>query len=331
MSELIIYIIAVVVKALIIVAIMAALSGLATYAERKVLAYMQRRIGPNMVGPSGVAQLVADMIKLFCKEDIVPGNSNKFIFLLAPLITATGAFVAMSVVPFFPTFKVFGCTIEPIVANVNVGILFLLAAGSTCIYGVFLGGLSSYNKYGLIGSVRSLLQLISFEVINGLSLVPVIMLVGSLSLVDIVTAQSHGVGSWFVWKEPICFILFWIASFVECNRTPFCLTENETELIAGATTTYSGMRFGLFFIGEYATIFIYSWVLALIFFGGYNSLWFIPGAIAMIIKMLIFFFCFLWARAAWPHLRPDQLMNFCWKVCMPLAIICIVVTAFCIV
>ena len=315
-----------IVKAFVILAVIATLAGLGTYAERKVLAYMQRRVGPCMVGPFGLLQVVADMIKLFTKEDALPANANKITFKIAPLISAVSAFVALSVVPFLPEFSIFGHTIRPILSDINVGILFLLGASASCAYGILIGGLSSYNKWSIIGSARSILQLISFEIINGLSLIPIVMIVGSLSLIDIVNAQNSGIGGWFVWKEPLCFVLFLIAAFVECNRTPLCLTENESELIAGATTAYSGMRWGMFFIGEYANMITYSVVISLVFLGGYNPIWFIPGGIVIIAKSSFFFFLFLWARAAWPHLRPDQLMSLCWKICMPLALLCIVVT-----
>lgn len=326
MSETTFLIIETIVKAVVILAVIATLAGFGTYAERKVLAYMQRRIGPYVVGPFGLLQVLADMIKLFTKEDTIPAGANKITFKIAPIISAVGAFVALSVVPFLPEFTVFGHTIRPILSDINVGVLFLLGASGTCVYGTLIGGLSSYNKWGLIGSVRSILQLISFELINGLSLIPIIMVVGSLSLIDIVNAQSSGIGGWFIWKMPICFVLFLIASFVECNRTPLCLTENETELVAGASTAYSGMRWGMFFIAEYANMITYSVVISLIFLGGFNPIWFIPGGIVIIIKASLFFFLFLWARAAWPHLRPDQLMALCWKVCMPLALLCIVLT-----
>jgi NADH-quinone oxidoreductase subunit H len=211
-------------------------------------------------------------------------------------------------------------------SDVGIGILFVLAVSSVCVYGLIVGGLATYNKWSLIASMRAVLQLISFEIINGLSLIPIIMMVGSLSLIDIVNAQSGGIGGWFVWKQPICFIVFLIASFIECNRTPFCLTENDPELVAGITTGYSGMRFGMFFIAEYGNMITYSIVLSLIFFGGFNSMWFIPGGIAIFLKASFFFFLFLWARATYPHLRPDQLMGLCWKVLMPLCLVVIFIT-----
>lgn len=326
MSESAFLILQTVLKAVIILAVMALFAGLATYAERKVLARMQRRVGPWMVGPAGIAQIIADMIKLFTKEDLIPAHANRITFMLAPLISVTAAFVAMSAIPFLPEFSLFGYTVHPILSDINVGILFILAVSGSCVYGTLIGGISSYNKYSLIGSMRAVLQLISFEIINGLSLIPIVMMVGSVSLIDIVNAQNSGIESWFIWKQPVCFVLFLIASFVECNRTPFCLTENETELVAGCTTAYSGMRFGVFFIAEYANMLSYSIIITLIFFGGYNPVWFIPGGIMIFFKASLFFFFFLWTRAAWPHLRPDQLMSLCWKVCMPIALICVLVT-----
>jgi len=315
-----------VIKALVILAVIASLAGLGTYAERKVLAYMQRRVGPWMVGPKGLVQIVADMIKLFTKEDTVPAGANKITFMIAPIISATAAFTAMATIPFLPEFTIFGHKVHPILSDVSIGVLFLLAVGSTGIFGLIIGGLSSYNKWGLLGSMRAVLQLISFEIINGLSLIPIIMMVGSLSIIDIVNAQIGGVGSWFVWKQPICFIAFLVATFIECNRTPFCLTENDPELLAGVTTAYSGMRFGMFFIAEYANMITYSVVIALIFFGGFNPIWFIPGGIAILLKASFFFFFFLWTRATFPHLRPDQLMGLCWKVLMPLCLAMIFIT-----
>lgn len=319
MGDLTFYIIETLLKAVIVLAVIASLAGLATYAERKVLAGMQRRIGPDMVGPVGIAQLLADMIKLFTKEDVVPSNSNRLIFLIAPLVAVTGAFVALSAVPFLPEFQFFGRTIRPIISDVGVGILFVMGASSMAVYGTLLGGLASANKWGLISAARAVVQLLSFEIVNGLAVLPIILLVSSLSLIDINNAQASFC-SWFVWKQPVACVLFIMASFIEANRTPFCLTENETELVAGYATEYSGMRFGVFFIAEYAHMITATFLITLLFFGGFNPLWFIPGALAMFLKVSFFFFFFLWTRAAWPHLRPDQLMGFCWKILLPIAI-----------
>ncbi|MCI6989531.1 MAG: NADH-quinone oxidoreductase subunit NuoH [Campylobacter sp.] len=326
MSDFAFYVLTTIIKVVVVLAVIATLAGLGTYFERKILAFMQRRVGPWVVGPFGLAQILADMIKLFTKEDIVPNTANRFLFKIAPLICVTGAFVSLSVVPFLPEFELFGRTVQPIIADVSVGVLFLLGVSATCVFGGLIGGIAANNKWSIISSMRSVLQLLSFEIINGLSLIPVIMMVGSLSLIDIVAEQSGGVGSWYVWSQPVCFVIFLIACFIECNRTPLNLVENETEIVAGTTTAYSGMRFGVFFIAEYANMITYSIVVSLIFFGGYNSFWFIPGGVMMIVKASFFFFLFLWTRAAWPHLRPDQLMGLCWKVLMPLALLCILIT-----
>lgn len=327
MSEMSFFILETIIKAVVILAVIASLSGLGTYAERKVLAYMQRRIGPDMVGIFGLGQILCDMIKLFTKEDAIPRGANRVMFWVAPLIAVTGAFTALSVVPFLPEFEIFGRKVEPILSDVGIGLLFLMSVSSTSVYGTLIGGLAGYNKWGLIASMRAVLQLLSFEIINGLSIIPIVMITSSLSITKIVAEQDGGIGDWFLWSQPVAFFLFWIASFIECNRTPTCLTENETELVAGATTAYCGMRFGLFFIAEYANMITYSIVLALLFCGGYNKTWIIPGGAMIFIKASFFFFCFLWTRAAWPHLRPDQLIGLCWKVLMPIALINIIITA----
>ncbi|MBR8465460.1 NADH-quinone oxidoreductase subunit NuoH [Campylobacter sp. faydin G-140] len=325
MSDTLFFIIETLLKATVILTVMASLAGLGTYAERKVLAYMQRRIGPDMVGPAGILQIVADMIKLFTKEDIVPINANKFIFLIAPLISAIAAFAALAPVPFLPEFELFGRTIRPILADINVGVLYIMGVTAVCVFSPFMAGLASYNKYALISAARAVMALVSFEVVSGIALLSVVMIVGSLSLIDINNYQSS-VFTWFAFKQPLAFVLFLIASFVECNRTPFCLTENETELVAGYGTEYSGMRWGMFFIGEYANMITYSIIITLVFLGGFNQFWFLHGGIMILIKSSFVFFFFLWTRAAWPHLRPDQLMSLCWKILLPLALANVVIT-----
>ena len=321
------FVITTIVKAVVILAVMASLAGLATYAERKVLAYMQRRVGPDMVGPAGVLQIVADMIKLFTKEDIVPANANKFIFLIAPLISAIAAFAALAPVPFLPEFEVFGHTIRPILADINVGVLYIAGVAAVCVFSPLAAGLASYNKFALISAARAVVSLLSFEVVAGMALLSVVMVTSSLSLVDINNYQK-GIFNWLVFKQPLAFVLFVMASFVECNRTPFCLTENETEIVAGYGTEYSGMRWAMFFIGEYTNMIAASIIITLLFLGGFNEFLFIPGGLMILLKSSLVFFFFLWTRASWPHLRVDQLSMLCWKILLPLGILNVVITGF---
>lgn len=321
------FVITTIVKAVVILAVMASLAGLATYAERKVLAYMQRRVGPDMVGPAGVLQIVADMIKLFTKEDIVPANANKFIFLIAPLISAIAAFSALAPVPFLPEFEVFGHTIRPILADINVGVLYIAGVAAVCVFSPLAAGLASYNKFALISAARAVVALLSFEVVAGMALLSVVMVTSSLSLVDINNYQK-GIFNWLIFKQPLAFVLFVMASFVECNRTPFCLTENETEIVAGYGTEYSGMRWAMFFIGEYTNMIAASIIITLLFLGGFNEFLFIPGGLMILLKSSLVFFFFLWTRASWPHLRVDQLSMLCWKILLPLGILNVVITGF---
>ncbi|MEA2049384.1 MAG: NADH-quinone oxidoreductase subunit NuoH [Campylobacterota bacterium] len=307
-----------IVKVVVILSVFSALAGFTTYIERKVLAFMQRRPGPLHVGPYGVLQILADGAKLFTKEDFIPQNANRLIFMVAPIITAATAFIAMTAVPFMP---------GVIVSDVNVGVLFVLGVMATGLYGPLLGGMAQANKWGLLGGARTAIQLLSYEVVTGLSLLGPLMLVGSLSLIDINNYQAGGISDWLIWTQPLAFFLFLIAGYAETNRTPFDLLEHEAEVVAGYATEYSGMRWGMFFIGEYANLFTVSFLTALMFLGGFNDLWFIPGAIAIILKVMFLIFLFLWTRASWPHVRPDQLMWLCWKILMPLGLLNILVTA----
>lgn len=316
----------IIIKIIVILLVFSALAGFGTYLDRKFLGLMQKRLGPAYVGPFGLLQVVADAIKLFLKEDILPQNANKVIFRLAPVIAVATAFIAMSPVPFLPEFKLFGETIRPIVSDINVGVLFVLSVSAIGAYAPLLAGLSSGSKYSLIGAARAVSQLLSFEVVSGLSLLAPIMIVGSLSLIDINNYQKDSL--WLVCYQPVAFVLFLIAGYAETNRTPFDLLEHEAEIVSGYITEYSGLKWGMFFIGEYANMFTLSFIISIIFFGGFNPIWFIPGGIAIILKVAFFIFLFVWVRATYPHVRPDQLMAFCWKILMPLAIVNILVTGF---
>ncbi len=323
----------VLIKAVLILAIISALAGFGTFIERKVLAFMQRRLGPMHVGPYGLLQIAADGIKLFTKEDIIPQNANKLIFMIAPIITAATAFIALSAVPVFPDFTIpefvpvlGGVFVPSIAADLNVGILFVLGMMAAGLYGPLLAGMSQANKWGIIGAARTAVQFLSYEVVTGLSILAPIMLVGSLSFVDFNNYQQEGVMSWMIWQQPVAFVLFLIAGFAETNRTPFDLLEHEAEVVSGYATEYSGMRWGMFFIGEYANMITISIIAAIVFLGGYDAASTF-GWLFIMLKIAFFFFLMLWVRAAWPHVRPDQLMWLCWKVLMPLALVNILITA----
>jgi NADH-quinone oxidoreductase subunit H len=317
------YLIETIIKIVVILLVFSALAGIGTYFERKILAFMQRRLGPMNVGPYGVLQFGADAIKLFTKEDIIPTGVVSRIFKIAPIITAATAFMAAAAIPFLPSFEIFGYTVNPIVSDINVGLLYILGVMAIGLYGPLLGGMASANKYSLISAARAAAVFISYEVVTGLSILAPIMMVGSLSLIDFNNYQLEN--GWIVWSQPVAFILFWIAAFAETGRTPFHLIANDHEIIDGFGTEYSGMRWGLFFIGEYANMFFISFVIPLLFLGGFGD-GSVLGALAFLGKVAFFFFFFLWTRAAWPDVRPDQLMWLCWKVLMPIALINVVIT-----
>lgn len=316
----------IIIKILVILLVFSALAGYGTYLDRKVLGLMQKRLGPMHIGPWGLLQVVADGIKLFVKEDIIPKNANALLFRLAPIIAVATAFIAMAPVPFLPEFTLFGETIRPIVADINVGILFVLSVSAVGTYGPLFAGLSSANKYSLIGAARAVSQLLSFEVVSGLAILAPIMVVGSLSLIDLNNYQKDGL--WLICYQPVAFVLFLVAGYAETNRTPFDLLEHEAEIVAGYITEYCGLKWGMFFIGEYANMFTLAFIVSIIFCGGFNPIWIIPGGVAILLKVAFFIFLFCWARATFPHIRPDQLMGLCWKVLMPLAIVNILITGF---
>ena len=297
-----------------------------TYYERKALARIQSRIGPNRAGPFGILQPVADAVKLIFKEEFVPAKSDKLLFLLAPVITVIPALIITAVVPWGRSVTLFGRQIHLYLADVNVGVLYLGAVASISVYGIVLAGWSSNNKYAMMGGLRSTAQMISYELALGLSFVSVTLLAGSMSLVDIVEAQgAHGVLGWFIWNlsQPLGFIIFLIAGMAETNRSPFDMPEAEQELTAGYHTEYSGMKFALFFMAEYIKIIAISMIASTLFLGGYlgpfvdKVAWL--GPIYLLIKTLIMIFVFIWVRATFPRFRYDRLMAFGWKVLLPLA------------
>jgi NADH-quinone oxidoreductase subunit H len=318
-----IYLLISLVKVLIVFTAMLLIVAYMTLLERKVLARMQVRFGPNRVGPFGLLQPVADGIKLFFKEDIIVPHANRIIYILAPGVIVTTALVSYAVIPFGDSVKILGQSIDLVVADVNVGLLYLFAVSSLGVYGVVMGGWASNNKYSLLGAIRSSAQMISYELSLGLSIVGVLMIAGSLSLNKIVEAQSP---VWFILYQPLGFIIYLISAVAECSRTPFDLTECENELVAGYQTEYSSMKFGLYYLAEYAHILVVSSLAVSLFFGGWQGP-FLPPVIWFLIKVFIFIFFFIWIRATFPRFRYDQLMKFGWKVLFPLALVNILLTA----
>jgi NADH-quinone oxidoreductase subunit H len=292
--------------------------------ERKVMAHMQVRLGPMRVGPHGLLQPIADGIKLLFKEDIIPEKANKLLFVLAPVITLIPALVTFAVIPFGDKIKIFGYSIDLVITDINVGLLYVLAVSSLGVYGVVMAGWASNNKYSLLGGIRSAAQMISYELTLGLSLIGVIMLTGSLSLVDIVNAQTK---LWHVLLQPLGFFIYAVSAIAEVNRTPFDLPEAETELVAGYHTEYSSMKFAMFFMAEYANMITVSAIAVTFFFGGWRGP-FLPPVVWFLLKLSCCLFFFVWLRSTYPRLRYDQLMNFGWKFLLPLSLLNIVITAF---
>ena len=322
-----------VIKSLIL--IFALLTGFAylTLYERKALARIQVRIGPNRAGRWGMFQPVADGIKLIFKEELIPDRAHKLIFVLAPIITVVPALVILAVVPWGGTMNIFGREVSLSLADLNVGILYLLAIASIAVYGIVLAGWSSNNKYAMLGGMRSSAQMISYELALGLTFIGPIMLAGSMSLQDIVNTQAE-IG-WFIIYQPLGAVIFWIAALAEVNRAPFDMPEAEQELTAGYHTEYSGMKFALFFMAEYIKMIAVSAIAATLFFGGYRGPFIdtLPwlGPIYLFLKVFILLFGMIWVRATIPRIRYDRLMAFGWKVMLPLALINIFVTAVVIV
>jgi NADH-quinone oxidoreductase subunit H len=307
------------IKVFIIVNIVMLHVAYAVYFERKVLGHMQARLGPMYVGPHGLLQPIADGIKLFFKEDIIPSEADRPIFYIAPVIGVVAALGSIAVIPFWDGFAI---------ADLNIGILYILALSSIGTYNVILAGWASNSKYSFLGGLRASAQVISYEIAMGLSLVGVIMLAGSANLSDIVRAQADGP---FIFSQFIGFFVFLMAAIAETNRAPFDLPEAETELVAGYFTEYSGIRWGLFFMGEYSGMFVMSALASICFLGGWHGpdFWIfshVPGVVWFILKVYAFIFFYFWIRATLPRYRYDQLMSLGWKLFIPLGLVNIFIT-----
>ena len=322
MTNAIIYAILSTIKIGIVIGVLLLVIAYLIWVERKVMAHMQVRLGPMRVGWHGLLQPIADGLKLILKEDIIPANASKLLFILSPAIAMVPALLAIAVIPFGDTISIMGVSIDMVITDVNIGILFILAVSSVGVYGILLGGWSSNNKYSLLGGLRSSAQMISYELSMGLSLIGVIMMTESLSLVDTVNAQAD---LWFVVLQPVAFIVYAISAIAETNRCPFDLPEAETELVSGFHTEYSSMKFALFFMAEYANIITVSAVGVTFFFGGWRGP-FLPPVVWFLIKMALCIFFFVWLRSTFPRFRIDQLMQFAWKILLPVAIVNVLIT-----
>jgi NADH-quinone oxidoreductase subunit H len=319
----------VIIKILLIVLPLLLAVAYLTFAERKVIGYIQTRIGPNRVGLWGLLQPIADLIKLITKEIIIPTRSNKYLFVVAPLFALVPALVGWAVIPFEQGI---------VLANINAGILYIFAMSSLGVYGVIIAGWASNSKYAMFGALRSAAQTVSYEISMGFALVGVILAAGSMNLTEIVLSQQGGIWHW--WFLPLLplFMVFWIAGIAETNRAPFDVAEGESEIVAGFHVEYSGIGFAIFFLSEYASMILIATMLALLFTGGWLSPFenipvlddifsVIPGVVWLLAKISFFLFVYLWVRATFPRYRYDQLMRLGWKVLIPVTIVWVIVTA----
>jgi NADH-quinone oxidoreductase subunit H len=309
------------------VVVLALLTGCAyaTWLERKLIGHLQHRIGPNIAGPFGLLQPIADAVKLAFKEDIVPERAERVTYALAPLVAFIPAMLSFAVIPFGDTVTIMGRQIDMVISDLNVGILFVFAVTSLGVYGIVLAGWSSGSKYSLLGGIRSSAQMISYEIAYGLSIIGVLMIAQTLSMKELV-AQQASFFDWYIFRQPVGFVLFVICAIAETNRAPFDMPEAESELVGGYHTEYSSMRFALFFIGEYANMITVAAVVTTIFLGGWQGPVF-PPVVWFCIKVFLFMAFYVWVRGTLPRFRYDQLMNFGWKVLFPLALANVVVTA----
>jgi len=325
-----------VIKSLIV--IFALLGGFAylTWYERRALARIQSRIGPNRAGPFGLLPPIADAVNSIFKEELVPAKADKILFFWAPVITMVPSIIIGAVIPFGPTVELFGRQISLAIANINVGVLYVMSIASIAVYGIVLAGWSSNNKYAMLGGLRSSAQMISYELSLGLGFVIAILLGDSMSLHEIVDRQRD---MWFAVIQPVGALIFLIVTLAEVNRAPFDMPEAEQELTAGYHSEYSGMKFALFFMAEYQKMIVICMLAATLFFGGYREFWFLQdtifsvdrfwwlGPIYMLAKVVVLLFFMIWIRATWPRIRYDRLMAFGWKVLLPLSLVIAFITA----
>lgn len=323
----------IIIKILVIVVPLLLCVAYLIYAERKVIGYIQVRIGPNRVGAKGLLQPIADLVKLITKELIIPTKSNKYLFIIAPLFALVPSLAGWAVIPFQE---------GTVLANINAGVLYVFAMSSLGVYGVLIAGWASNSKYAMFGALRSTAQTVSYEIAMGFALVGVLLAAGSMNLSDIVMSQRGGILHW--WFIPLfpLFLVFWIAGIAETNRAPFDLAEGESEIVAGFHVEYSGIGFALFFLAEYASMILISVLISILFLGGWmspfegipvleNIFFVVPGFVWLLIKISFFLFVYLWVRATFPRYRYDQLMRLGWKVLIPVTIVWIMVTALMVV
>jgi NADH-quinone oxidoreductase subunit H len=302
---------------------------LLTWYERRALARIQSRIGPNRAGPFGLLQPIADAIKLVFKEELTPAKAFKPIFFLAPILTVVPSIVIAAVIPWGTSFTLWnGRVVNLYLADINVGLLYFMSIAAIAVYGIVLAGWSSNSKYAMLGGLRSTAQMLSYELSLGLSLIPVILLANSMSMVDIVDRQG---ALWYVIVQPMGAVIFWIATLAEVNRAPFDMPEAEQELTAGYHSEYSGMKFALFFMAEYQKMIVICAMLATLYFGGFLGPFVdkypLLGPVYLLLKVIILLFAMIWVRATWPRIRYDRLMSFGWKIMLPLSLAITFITA----
>ncbi|MCF6764302.1 NADH-quinone oxidoreductase subunit NuoH [Thiotrichales bacterium 19S3-7] len=326
----ILHLIWIILKILLIVIPLLLVVAYYTYAERKVIGYMQDRVGPNRVGAFGLLQPIVDGVKLLLKEVITPSQSARYLFVVAPILSFTPAVAAWAVIPFSETL---------VLSNANAGLLYIFAMASLSVYGIIIAGWASNSKYAMFGALRAAAQVVSYELAMGFALVGVLMASGSLNLTHIVMSQSGSILTWYWLPLFPLFIIYFISGVAETNRAPFDVVEGESEIVAGCHIEYSGMRFALFFLAEYASMILISLLTALLFLGGWlspfqgipyldNAFFWVPSIIWLFLKTAIFMLMFLWIRATFPRYRYDQLMRLGWKVFIPLTLIWVIVVAF---